>query len=380
MRRRKQVNFRFKFTLLLICLAAGIIAMHAKYYYFSAKQSALLVLLLPDDADLADSQTRIWLDAAQEEGLIVQPMRDSEFLKPWTNRSRIAGIIIPDQVHKRASDILIGTLERYVDQGGKLMVVYDAGIWMPSNSYAENHSRFSGLAGVQYGLYDTLKAGFSNWQPVLGSTDTLTQLGVPPGKYVEYEDIQQGANKIAPDLSLYSLSGYDQALLNYDSFETRGVYSGKVLLQTPRGGIIAGRRAQGSGEVLFVNLPLGYLKGRTDGLLLHGFLHYFANAIVHVPYLLAVPEGIGGLVLNWHLDSNVSLEALNKLHSLNFYQQGPYSVHITAGPDAHEFKDGLGLNVEHNKITQQWIRFFNEKGYRVGSHGGWIHDYFGNHV
>ncbi|MGR9117007.1 MAG: hypothetical protein ACU85E_14680, partial [Gammaproteobacteria bacterium] len=30
--------------------------------------------------------------------------------------------------------------------------------------------------------------------------------------------------------------------------------------------------------------------------------------------------------------------------------------------------------------TQQWIRFFNEKGYRVGSHGGWIHDYFGNHV
>jgi hypothetical protein len=169
-------------------------------------------------------------------------------------------------------------------------------------------------------------------------------------------------------------------VLSYDSYVTQGDYQGQVLLQTVQGNVAAGRHPHGQGEVLFVNLPLAYLKMRTDGMLMHGFLRYFAQQMLQVPYLASVPDGVGGLVMNWHLDSNVSLPALEKLRSLGFYQQGPYSVHITAGPDANRKGDGLGLNVAHNPKTQAWINFFQQHAYAVGSHGGWIHDYWGEKV
>ena len=48
------------------------------------------------------------------------------------------------------------------------------------------------------------------------------------------------------------------------------------MLLKSKQGIAAGYRQEELGHVLFVNLPLGYLASRTDGLLLHSFLHFFA--------------------------------------------------------------------------------------------------------
>jgi len=48
---------------------------------------------------------------------------------------------------------------------------------------------------------------------------------------------------------------------------TSGKYSGKVLFQSTNG-LVAGQSSYQKGSVLFVNLPLGYLKGNTDGLML----------------------------------------------------------------------------------------------------------------
>jgi hypothetical protein len=61
-------------------------------------------------------------------------------------------------------------------------------------------------------------------------------------------------------------------------------------------------------------------------------------------------------------------------------QQGPYSIHITAGPDASHEGDTRGFNVEGSPVSQGLIRTFMGLGYSVGSHGGWIHDYFSAHV
>jgi hypothetical protein len=61
-------------------------------------------------------------------------------------------------------------------------------------------------------------------------------------------------------------------------------------------------------------------------------------------------------------------------------QQGPYSIHITAGPDASQEGDTRGFNVEGNPVSQSLIRTFMGLGYSIGSHGGWIHDYFSAHV
>jgi hypothetical protein len=179
---------------------------------------------------------------------------------------------------------------------------------------------------------------------------------------------------------LCAVTGYTYGTLRYPHFVTEGRYRGRVLLSSPQRHLIAGYTLAGKGGVLFVNLPLGYLKGRTDGLFLHGFLHYFARDLLSLPQLAPVPDGMPGMVMNWHLDSNATMKPLAGMAALGVYQQGPYSIHITAGPDTRTPGDGLGLNVPTNKAIQKQIRFMLGHGDAVGSHGGWIHDYFGRGV
>ena len=42
--------------------------------------------------------------------------------------------------------------------------------------------------------------------------------------------------------------------------------------------------------------------------------------------------------------------------------------------------DREGFNIEHNPLSQQLIRRLSGQGHEIGSHGGWIHDYFAAHV
>src|SRR5581483_11928878 len=164
----------------------------------------------------------------------------------------------------------------------------------------------------------------------------------------------------------------------YASFVNRGKYDGDILLRSIPG-LVAGYRRSGQGSVLYVNLALGSLARRTDALLLHGFLHYF-GVRSGLPTLASVPDGTGGLVLNWHLDSNAALKPMETLKAIGFYDQGPFSYHLTAGPDRDTAGDHLGLDVPHNQRIQEWIKFLLARGNTIGDHGGWIHNYFGAHL
>jgi hypothetical protein len=142
-------------------------------------------------------------------------------------------------------------------------------------------------------------------------------------------------------------------------------------------GIGAAQRRQGSGGVLFVNLSLGYLKGETDAMLMHGFLRYFGGTVLGMPRLSDHPNAIGGLVFNWHVDSAEALDPMATLAAQGVWDNGPFSVHMTVGPDTVSGGDGLGLNVTGNPAAAQWIPYFLGKGHQVGSHGGWDHDIYG---
>jgi len=343
-----------------------------------------ILLLLPDGTSFSDPKVTVWLDAGSEEGIHLVPVHDSDFVRPLFPVTKCAGVILPDSIHQNAGDVFIVALHRFVAGGGKLMLVYDAGTLSLQGRYAAGRSRLSDLAGVDYALYDSLHDNAIQWGTVTGKREVVQQMDIPPGKYYPFAAAGAGSDHptdmpSSKGPSEVELRRYKFGDLKYPSFVNSGSYSGNTILRSSVG-LVAGEHSFEKGSVLFVNLPLGYLKSNTDGLLLHVFLKYFTEQTLSEPYLMSVPDGVGGLVLNWHVDSNAAIKPLQQIESWSMFKQGPYSIHITAGPDAGKFGDKKGFDVDHNPISQQLVREYSGLGDQIGSHGGWIHDYFSVHV
>ena len=445
---------------------------------------ARLAVLVPDGSDLGDPRLTIWADAAWEEGLQLTFLTDSELLALGSGAAQFPGIILPDEVHTRASDALVSALRTYASAGGWLMLVYDFGALTDGGFYAAPTSRLSDLAGIDYLFYDALRDQTAGLGPISGQGSTLRSLQVPPGKsipaatsatrvlattqlvapaaaqtesgssssalgarvgnlfrhlwgphparpgpaldgaflpidptnpsglrfyrhHAQFPATRRATALTGPGASalaaappaapaspsgsaLETISGYVYGALTYPTWVTAALssYSGTALLQSTYGysastgqltgaGLAAGLRAYGSGGVLFVNLPLAYLGGETDGMLLHGFLRYFGTSVLRLPRLLDQPSGRGGLVFNWHFDAAEALDPIATLDRQGVWNQGPFSIHWTAGPDTERIGDAEGLNVQGNATTQKWIRDLAAKGHQIGSHGGWDHDLFG---
>lgn len=352
-----------------------------------------LAVLTPDSVSSVDPRLTVWLDAASEEGLHAVAIRDSD-LEAGTRH--YAGVILADGLHLTASDALLAALQAYVHSGGNLMLVYDSGTMMPGGRPAAR-SRFSDLVGVDYALHDSPRDDVTRRAGIWGRLAVMDALGIPPGKAMpapqdltttgqEQVASLASANPIGQAEVLssplrpayYTVDTYAYGHIAYTSFVTKGTYAGEKLLQSAAG-LVAGFERHGRGSVLFVNLPLGYLALRTDALLLYGFLHYFSQQI-GLPFLAAVPDGLGGLVLNWHLCAGDSQPALLVLEKLGFFEQGPYSFHFTAGPDRDKIGDGLGMDLPNNPEMQRWIHFLEKRGNAIGNHGGWAHNVFGFNV
>lgn len=359
-----------------------------------------LVLLLPDAADRQHAITQAWLEAAHEEGLPIRTLTDDEFIRQHASGQPIAGVILPDTVHPNASDLLVNTLYQYVEGGGQLMVNFDAALFQLHHMhYAAEESRLSALVGVRYALYSDLQDDTLHNGPVFVSREGERHLRIQPGK-LDFADE-------APD-SWGELTTYAYEHLVYDHFRTApwratrtsgfmrtrdapseppsdthvplGSGSGglRTWIKSAQGDVIVASHAHGQGQVLFANLPLGYLKTRTDSYLLHRMLSYFGAQMVHLPRLAATPNATGGMVLNLHVDSSSAQPPLNDLEQSGWFDNGPYSIHVTAGPHAHHEGDRLGLNIPQNPWMQAFLKRQHDQGHEVGNHGGWTHNVFGN--
>lgn len=381
--------------LLAILLIATVASMTWPSQGKAAKTTAALVLLLPDADAREHTITQAWLDAAQEEGLPIRTLTDDEFIRLQASGEPMAGVILPDTVHPHASDLLVNTLYQYVLGGGQLLVNFDAALFqLHHDHYAADESRLSDLVGVRYALYSDLQEGTLHTGPVLASREGERQLGIQPGK-LDFEDD-------APD-SWGELTTYAYEHLVYDHFRTTPLVEARVkglmrtretpvephvalgagsgLLRTwvksAQGDVIVSAHDLGQGQVLFANLPLGYLKTRTDSYLMHRVLSFFGSHMAQLPRLAATPDATGGMVLNLHVDSNSAQKPLNDLEKSGWFDNGPYSIHVTAGPHAHHEGDRLGLNIPHNPWMQAFLKRQHSKGHEIGNHGGWTHNVFG---
>lgn len=353
----------------VLLVALLLLAVVATLYSRSRTEDPSIVLLIPNEAARELPVTQAWLDAAREEGLLVMAMTDDTFLRYGGDRARIAGVILPDTVHPQASEMLVNQLYRHVESGGHLFMAFDAALLdSQSGRYAGEQSRLSGLAGVRYAMYAELKDRTMALGPVYGSPLAEQLLGIQPGKL----DFQASGRPPLGELTTY---GYDR--LEHGHFRTAPPAGALALLVSDTDDVLVSTHRHGQGSVLFANLPLGYLKTRTDGYLLHRLLGHFADALLLQPRLLAAPDGIGGLVLNLHVDSNAAQTPLQLLEDSGWFRQGPFSLHVTAGPDAEREGDGLGLALNDNPAMRAFLRRMVAAGHEVGNHGGWNHNVFG---
>ena len=390
------------------------------YDFASLPDPGLLLLLVPQGQILTDPLVTAWLDAASEIGVRIQPITDRQFKNMGMAALNYAGLILPDQLYVVADNALLKSIREYTQAGGHTMLVYDFGTltfdFNLKTVYPIPKSRLSDLAGVNYALYDTLREKSTAVGSIAATRSTLRELQVPPGKSSPYiapshltngtatlanseavgsQKIVTPANVLSLDNAqmtryvpanspaetteaLESYSGYLLGNLIYPSFVTHGTFTGTALAVSAEAGLVAGLNKVGRGQVLFVNLPLTYLKvARTDGLLMHGFLRYFAHNVLQMAHLSAVPNAVAGLTLNWHLDSFFAQQPTLNLEKLGVFDEGPFSIHMTTGPDAVTTGDGKGWNLNDNLQAQQILQRFAKKGHALGSHGGWNHDYYG---
>jgi hypothetical protein len=189
--------------------------------------------------------------------------------------------------------------------------------------------------------------------------------------------------------TLETISGYAYSALNYYSFVTKGPYNGTAMLASPVHGVVAGWRAQGSGKVMFLNLPVGYFKAiGTDSSPINGALAMFSRNVASLPRISSQPKGIGGMIYNWHVDKGEDLVSDAKwlLDNTNVFKRGPYSIHFTAGVDTVAIGDKLGMNLPNNPAAQDLVRRLGNIGayagklpfnHNLGPHGGWNHDLYG---
>ena len=470
-----------------------------------------ITLLVPDAANTAAWPVKVWTDTAAEEGIRIDLITDSALLAMGnTAAAKIAGLIVPDSAHQRASDALIAAIKQYAFTGGNLMLVYDAGSLTDGNYFPlTGSSRFGDMVGVDYVLWDNglganTMVGFGQ---VVGTQARLEALSLPPGKYMPYsapaslmmatnstafvrasaldpgaaqamtpllqaraqQGIDDGTAKLrrqrpvtlramlglgydasgvlrferrnpkaskardmhlfdrvarapdavaavlsanastatelsalapataaalaAADTTLQAISGYAFGPLGYYSYVTTGTFPGTVYLSSPEHGLVAGQRSYGSGQLLFVNLPLGYFKAiGSDSAPLHGLLGQFAREQVGIASLSVQPRARGGLVYNWHVDDgdDLTVDTKSLLANTQVLHRGPFSIHFTAGPDVIEVGDGQGMNLPASAAAQSLVKRLGNIGpipagtgtgklasHELGSHGGWIHDYWG---
>ncbi len=327
-----------------------------------------VVLLVPDDSVLEHPVTQAWLDAAREEGLPLSTMNSDRFVQAVARQEVVAGVLVPDTVHRQASDVWVRALETYVQRGGQALVSFDAGVFDVSlERFASPVSRLSRLAGFRYALYDALQQDTTALTPVLASREAEQWLDIQPGK-IDFA---------TPQAPWGELTTYGYTALRYPHFRSQGPVEGHVWLRSPDGDPVLSTHALGRGSVLFANMPLGYLKTRTDGYWLHRLLGHFASRHLQQPVLSAAPDGVGGLVLNLHVDSNAAEKPMLELEREGWFRQGPFSIHITAGPDAYRMGDRLGLDMAHNPRMQALLQRLQAMGHEIGNHGGWIHNVYG---
>lgn len=343
------------------------------------------VLLVPDGTASDAHFVRIWQEAAVEEGVLLQPVEMGRWMRQIAYRRTMAlPVILPDTYHRNVSDNGIAALQAFVYGGGQLMLVHDGGLLNQDGGQPPGRARLSALAGVAYG--DRARHGEQLWSnhPIQGRRGTVEALHLPPGRHQPLLPGGEVATRPTAaqwrDADVVQVANYAQTPPLYPVMQTDGVQDPtQAMLWSAGGDVVAQVHGYGDGQTVFVNMPLTHLSEQTDGIFLNGFLRYFASEVAQLPMLASTPGATGVFVINWHVDDAMNIGYLTDLESLGAFEgAGAQSFHFTAGPDVDWPGDGKGMDVPNNPQARSVIARLLAQGHSIGSHGGWIHNFFGH--
>ena len=306
----------------------------------------------------------------QEEGVDFDIMSAERLMcyEPQDLVKRVYALIFVDHATRMASKQLLWWTRRYVKKGGWVLVSYDSGT---RNLEGRYHSSgiWSRLCGVRYFQYERLRS----------ATATLGYLRLPDHSTVRI--LQWPIGKMNEQ---GFVTGYKYGPLTYPMSIAKKLYKNvKILLEgITKNGLkvpVLSVRHVGKGGVMLANIPLGALKVNSDDLSARNILKAFLFHYAGIPHIVSAPGGIGGLVINWHVDWGEELYNLIWFYNHHFLRKDlRYSFHVTAGTYRDAPGDGLGFmaNTLRGMVVLNIIGQFGA----IGSHGGWGHNWFARNV
>lgn len=278
-------------------------------------------------------------------------------------------IIFPDGLNQILPEEMGSWIKDYLRIGGNVAVIYDVGIKDRKGAYSDI-AMFADITGINYINYSRLhEDAYTVGYVKLRDERAKEFIEIPSGK------IEKG----------FLIGGYAYGKLEYpvarnelrnDSVDVE-TYAYAV---TPKGEElpVVTIREWGKGKVLYVNLPLGYLKGYSDDLILRCIIRTFLFKVIKIPHLVNTYYGRGGLVINWHIDANPDWKSIPFMLREGYLRRDiQYSIHITAGDFRDELGDGLGFDAcGKGKGFANSIKDYGT----IGSHGGWAHNWFSKNI
>lgn len=305
----------------------------------------------------------------QEEGIPYKiiDIYELQHLQPSILVKNNPAVIFPDKLADNLPQELAMWLHDYLEHGGCGLIIYDAGSLNKRGKYLGD-AVFRGLLGFNYSTFrNNTDAAFVHGYLEFLSEEKRDLFQVPVGKTIDG----------------ISLSGYHYGKLIYpmrnieiqEDIEEDDMYAWSV---TEDGRKIPGivKRNIGSGKLFYVNLPLGAMKIDSDDLPLRSVLRTVLFDFAKMPHVLNVPDGKGGIVINWHIDSNVEWYFLPRMIQKGLLRENiPMSFHITAGDFRDNPGDEMGFLVTKYPGRELSVQLMPYGV--VGSHGGWAHNWYG---
>jgi hypothetical protein len=278
-------------------------------------------------------------------------------------------IIFPDGLLQTMSEGMQTWSRDYLENGGNLAIIYDAGVKAPKGYFYEQ-ALLADIVGINYITFGKLREkAYGTGQIRFNSKEDADFFEIPPGKISDH----------------ILISGYIYGNLSYpvarseflESIPQENIFAYAITREGNKYPALVLRK-YGKGNVFYVNLPLGYLKAYSDDLPLRAFMRTFLFDVANIAHLVNTNGGKGGLVINWHIDS--SLEWANILEAIEnsiLNNDLDYSIHITAGNYRDKQGDRLGFDacVKGRDSAKLLLPFGT-----IGSHGGWAHNWFSNNL